>query len=153
MSLLFSIRPPDKSHISSLLHPSLEDLLAVCQRYQEKKYNSIKAARSAHKPEQQQQDKDEAKAIKAETGDEPLKKRRRTLEAEEQKDSKVESVVKEMPGTSKDESVLAEKKENPPNGSQKQSQKTGTIWGPKPPADWVDSLFKAIQSTITKVPV
>lgn len=152
MSLLFSVRPPEKSHISSLLHPSLENLLAVCRKYQEKKCDSVKAIRSGES-ERQQQDKDKAKTIKGETGEEPLKKRRRTLEGEEQKDSKVESVGTEIPGTSKDDTAVSEKKEKTQGGVQKQSQKTGSLWGSKPSVDWVDSLVKAIQSTITKVPV
>ena len=152
MSLLFSVRPPEKSHISSLLHPSLENLLAVCRKYQEKKCDSVKAIRSGES-ERQQQDKDKAKTTKGETGEEPLKKRRRTLEGEEQKDSKVESVGTEIPGTSKDDTAVSEKKEKTQGGVQKQSQKTGSLWGSKPSVDWVDSLVKAIQSTITKVPV
>ena len=152
MSLLFSVRPPQKSDVSPLLHPSLEDLLAVCRRYQEKKSDSVKVARSASESEQQEEN-EESKGNKVEGDVEPVKKRRRTLEGEEQIGCKEESAPDDTPGTSKDESTSAGKKDKTLDSSQKQTQKTASIWGSKPPVDWIDSLAKAIQSAITKVPV
>ena len=152
MSLLFSVRPPQKSDVSPLLHPSLEDLLAVCRRYQAKKSDGVKTTRSPSESELQQED-EESKDIKVEGDVEPVKKRRRTLEGEEQIGCKVESAPDDTPGTSRDESTSAGKKDKTMDSAQKQSQKTGSIWGSKPPVDWVDSLVKAIQSAITKVPV
>lgn len=153
MSLLFSVRAPEKSQISTLLHPSLEDLLSICRQHQEKKCESTKPTRSTSDYKQQQQEKEEAKPHKGDTGGEPLNKRRRTLEGEGQKDSNSESVLAETAGTSKDETVKAEKKEKAQEGSQRQAQKNCSIWGSKPHVDWIDSLTKAIQSTINKVPV
>ena len=152
MSLLFSVRPPQKSDVSPLLHPSLEDLLAVCRRYQTKKSDGGKVSRSSSESDQQQE-KEESKAKRAGGDDEPVKKRRRTLEGEEEKSSQAESVEAGTPGTSKGESNPGGKKDRTQETSQKQSPKTALIWGSRPPVDWVDSLVKAIQSTITKVPV
>lgn len=153
MSLLFSVHAPEKSHISTLLHPSLEDLLSICHRHQEKKCDSNKMTRSTSDCKRQHQEKEEAKPTKRDRGEEPLNKRRRTLEGEGHKGSNSESVVPETAGTSKDETVKAERKEKVQEGSQKQVQKNCSIWGSKPHVDWIDSLVKAIQSTITKVPV
>lgn len=152
MSLLFSVQPPQKSDVSALLHPSLDDLLAVCRRYQVKKSDVVKATRSASESEQQQE-KEDSKSKKTEGNDEPVRKRRRTLEGEEPASSKVESSTPDTPGTSKDPESTPGKGEKSPDSSQKQSQKTASIWGSRPPTDWVDSLVKAIQSAITKVPV
>lgn len=152
MSLLFSVHAPEKSQISTLLHPSLEDLLLICRKHQEKKCESTKLTRSTSDCKQQQQEKEEAKAPKGDTGGEPLNKRRRTLEGDGHKDSNSESVLAETAGTSKDEAVKAEKKEKAQEGSQRQAQKNCSIWGTKPQVDWIDSLAKAIQSTINKVP-
>lgn len=152
MSLLFSVRAPQKSDVSALLHPSLDALLAVCRRYQSKKQENVKATRSASESKQQQE-KEDSKIKKTDGDEEPVNKRRRTLEGEEQTSSKVESAPTDTPGTSKDETTAVGKKEKTPDGSQKHSPKTGTIWGSRPPTDWVDTLVKAIQSAITNVPV
>lgn len=176
MSLLFSVRPPQKSDVSALLHPSLGELLVVCRKYQTKKLESKSrppTESEQHPPDQHQEkeekeknkdkekDKDEkekgketekSSTAKADGDDGPLKKRRRTLDGEEQGAAKAATSPSDKPGTSKDESSATAKKEKAQESSQKQSQKTGSIWGARPPTDWVDSLVKAIQSTITKVP-
>lgn len=155
MSLLFSVRPPQKSDVSPLLQPSLNDLLAVCHQYQAKKSDSVKATRSSASESESQQENEESKDKKTEkTGgdEEPVKKRRRTLEGEEQTSSKGDSSPPDTPGTSKDEGTDGRKKDKAQDNCQKQSQKTGSIWGSRPPTDWVDSLVKAIQGAITKVP-
>ena len=153
MSLLFSVRAPQKSDISPLLQPSLDALLSVCRRYQNKKQENAKATRAASETEQQQ--KNEESEDKKTGGEvEPVKKRRRTLEGEEQTSSKGASASCDVPGPSKDDdSVAARKREKVQSSSQKQSPKSGSIWGSRPPTDCVDSLVKAIQSAITKIPV
>ena len=172
MSLLFSVRPPQKSDVSALLHPSLGELLVVCRKYQAKKLESKSRSPSEseqHPPDQHQEkeekeknknkdkdkeekEKEESSATKTDGDDGPVKKRRKTLEGDEQSTAKAATSLSDKPGTSKDESSATAKKEKAPESSQKHSQKTGAIWGARPPADWVDSLVKAIQSTITKVP-
>lgn len=172
MSLLFSVRPPQKCDVSALLHPSLGELLVVCRKYQTKKLESKSRSPSEseqHPPDQhkgkkekedqkdkerdkEEKEKEESSTAKTEGDDGPVKKRRRTLEGEEQGAAKGETSASDKPGTSKDESTATAKKEKAQESSQKQSQKTGSIWGARPPTDWVDSLVKAIQSTITKVP-
>ena len=156
MSLLFSVRPPQKSDVSALLHPSLGELLVVCRKYQAKKLESRSRPPSEseqHPPDQhQEKEKEESSAAKTDGDEGPMKKRRRTLEGEEQVAGKTATSPSDKPGTSKDESTATAKKDKSPDSSQKQTQKTGSIWGARPPTDWVDSLVKAIQSTITKVP-
>ena len=172
MSLLFSVRPPQKSDVSALLHPSLGELLVVCYKYQAKKLQSKSRPPSEseqHPPDQhhekeekqknkdkekdkEEEDKEEPSATKTDGDDGPVKKRRKTLEGDEQSTAKAATSPSDKPGTSKDESNATAKKEKAQESSQKQAQKTGTIWGARPPTDWVDSLVKAIQSTITKVP-
>lgn len=166
MSLLFSVRPPQKSDVSALLHPSLGELLVVCRKYQAKKLESKSRppSESEQQPPDQHQEKEkeknedkdkekgESSTAKTDGDDGPVKKRRRTLEGEEQAAAKAATSPSDKPGTSKDESTATAKKEKAQESSQKQSQKTGSIWGARPPIDWVDSLVKAIQSTITKVP-
>ncbi|KAL9953976.1 hypothetical protein ACROYT_G041461 [Oculina patagonica] len=157
MSLLFSVRPPQKSDVSALLHPSLGELLVVCRKYQTKKQESRSRPPSEseqHPPDHtQEKEKEESSATKTGGDEGPVKKRRRTVEGEEQAaGAKTATSPSDKPGTSKDESTAAAKKDKAPESSQKQSQKTGSIWGARPPTDWVDSLVKAIQSTITKVP-
>lgn len=168
MSLLFSVRPPQKSDVSALLHPSLGELLVVCRKYQAKKLESKSRPPSEseqHPPEQHQdkeekeknkdkeeKEKEEPSATKTDGEDGPVKKRRKTLEDDEQSTAKAATSPSDKPGTSKDESCATAKKEKAQESSQKQAQKTGSIWGARPPTDWVDSLVKAIQSTITKVP-
>lgn len=157
MSLLFSVRPPLKSDVSALLQPSLGELLVVCRKYQTKKQESKSRPPSESEQQQQQpstQDKEESSGgAKTDGEEEPVKKRRRTLEGEEQAAaSKATTGPSIKPGTSKDESTATTKKDKAQESSHKQSQKTGSIWGARPPTDWVDSLVKAIQSTITKVP-
>ena len=122
MSLLFSVCAPKKSQISTLLHPSLEDLLLICRQHQEKKCKSTQPTRSTSDYKQQQQEKEEVKPPKGDIGGEPLNKRRRTLEDEGHKDSNSESVLDETAGTSKDETVEAGKKEKAQEGSQRQAQ-------------------------------
>ena len=153
MSLLFSVRAPQKSDISPLLQPSLDALLSVCRRYQNKKQENAKATRAASETEQQQ--KNEESEDKKTSGEvEPVKKRRRTLEGEEQTSSKGASASSDVPGPSKDDdSAAVRKREKVQSSSQKQSPKSGSIWGSRPPTDCVDSLVKAIQSAITKIPV
>lgn len=171
MSLLFSVRPPQKSDVSALLHPSLGELLVVCRKYQTKKLEgkSRSSSESEQHPDQHQgkkekeehkdkekdkeeKEKEESSTAKTDGDEGPVKKRRRTLEGAEQGAAKGETSASDKPGTSKDESTPTAKKEKAQESSQKQSQKTGSIWGARPPTDWVDSLVKAIQSTITKVP-
>ena len=174
MSLLFSVRPPQKSDVSALLHPSLGELLVVCRKYQAKKLESKSRSPSEseqHPPDQHQEkeekeknknkekdedkeekEKEESSATKTDGDDGPVKKRRKTLEGDDQSTAKAATSPSDKPGTSKDESSATAKKEKAPESSQKHSQKTGAIWGARPPTDWVDSLVKAIQSTITKVP-
>ena len=174
MSLLFSVRPPQKSDVSALLHPSLGELLVVCRKYQAKKLESKSRPPSVseqHPPDQHQEkekkekdkdkekdkeekekEKEEPSATKTDGDDGPVKKRRKTLEGDEQSTAKAATSPSDKPGTSKDESSATAKKEKTQESSQKQAQKTGAIWGARPPTDWVDSLVKAIQSTITKVP-
>ena len=97
MSLLFSVRAPQKSDISPLLQPSLDALLSVCRRYQNKKQENAKATRAASETEQQQ--KNEESEDKKTGGEaEPVKKRRRTLEGEEQTSSKGASASSDVPG-------------------------------------------------------
>ncbi|XP_073249593.1 ubiquitin carboxyl-terminal hydrolase 34-like [Porites lutea] len=153
MSLLFSVRAPQKSDISPLLQPSLDALLSVCRRYQNKKQENAKATRAASETEQQQ--KNEESEDKKTGGEaEPVKKRRRTLEGEEQTSSKGASASSDVPGPSKDDDKVAgRKREKVQSSSKKQSPKSGSIWGSRPPTDCVDSLVKAIQSAITKIPV
>ncbi|XP_073249595.1 ubiquitin carboxyl-terminal hydrolase 34-like [Porites lutea] len=96
MSLLFSVRAPQKSDISPLLQPSLDALLSVCRRYQNKKQENAKATRAASETEQQQ--KNEESEDKKTGGEaEPVKKRRRTLEGEEQTSSKRASASSDVP--------------------------------------------------------
>ena len=152
MSLLFSVRPPQKSDVSALLQPSLAELMVVCRKYQAKKLE-IKsrppAAESEQQSSTQHQVKEESSAAKTDGDDGPVKKRRRTLEGEEQASAKTAPVPSDKPGTSKDESAATSKKEKTQESSQK---KIASIWGARPPTDWVDSLVKAIQNTISKVP-
>ena len=156
MSLLFSVRPPQKSDVSALLHPSLGELLVVCRKYQAKKLESRSRppSESEQHPADQNQGKDEEECLAKKTDGHggPVKKRRRTVEGEEQAAAKTDTSPSDKPGTSKDEGPSTVKKDKVPENSQKQPQKTGSIWGARPPTDWVDSLVKAIQSTITKVP-
>lgn len=151
MSLLFSVRPPHKSDVSPLLQPSLNELLVVCRKYQAKKLEAKlrSPAVESEQPPSQQQDKEESSAAKTEGDDGPVKKRRRTQEEEDEASAKTTSGPSDKPGTSKDDSTTASKKEKTQENSQK---KAASIWGARPPTDWVDSLVKAIQNTISKVP-
>ncbi|XP_027055599.1 ubiquitin carboxyl-terminal hydrolase 34-like [Pocillopora damicornis] len=151
MSLLFSVRPPHKSDVSPLLQPSLNELLVVCRKYQAKKLEAKlrSPAVESEQPPSQQQGKEESSAAKTEGDDGPVKKRRRTQEEEDEASAKTTSGPSDKPGTSKDDSTTASKKEKTQENSQK---KAASIWGARPPTDWVDSLVKAIQNTISKVP-
>ncbi|CAH3140586.1 unnamed protein product [Pocillopora meandrina] len=151
MSLLFSVRPPHKSDVSPLLQPSLNELLVVCRKYQTKKLEAKlrSPAVESEQPPSQQQGKEESSAAKTEGDDGPVKKRRRTQEEEDEASAKTTSGPSDKPGTSKDDSTTASKKEKTQENSQK---KAASIWGARPPTDWVDSLVKAIQNTISKVP-
>ena len=153
MSLLFSVHPPQKSDISHLLYPSLEELLAVCRRYQARKQEGLKAHRSSDSehPPLPSGEESQRKTSEAEEG--PVQKRRRTLEGAEDDSSKTEAGVSGTPGPSKDDGTETGKKDKVPDTAQKQTPRTtGSIWGPRPPPDWVDMLARAIQTTITKVP-
>ena len=116
MSLLFSVRPPQKSDVSALLHPSLGELLVVCRKYQAKKLESKSRPPSEseqHPPDQYQEkeekqknkdkekdkeeeDKEEPSATKTDGDDGPVKKRRKTLEGDEQSTAKVATINQEQ---------------------------------------------------------
>ena len=111
MSLLFSVRPPQKSDVSALLHPSLGELLVVCRKYQAKNLESKSRPPSVseqHPPDQHQEkekkeekeknkdkekdkeekEKEELSPTTTEGDDGPVKKRRKTLEGDEQSTAK-----------------------------------------------------------------
>ncbi|EDO36756.1 predicted protein, partial [Nematostella vectensis] len=75
LALMFSVEPPQKSDVSNMFQPSLDDILAVCRKYQNRKQERLKA--------RQEKKTDDPPEEKQAEDEEPQIKRRRTLDSEE----------------------------------------------------------------------
>lgn len=150
MSLMFSVSSPKKSDISNLLLPSLEDLLSICKKHQNRKQKRLKARQSSLEEPPREDTSDDNTA---ESADAPQKKKRRkTHDSDDEggKPGKPEKPVpSEIAGTSGESSKPAKHEGNsePP-----QRPKLHPLLGSRPALDWVDHLAKAVQTAIAKVP-
>ena len=150
MSLMFSMVPPQKSEVSNLLLPSLQELLAVCKRYQKFKQERLKTRRNS--AELQEKDEKSQSKLAAEGDQGPVKKRRRTDSPDAREQLKMEDCdASEKPGPS-GESSCGTRPEETQEASPPRQQSTHILLGPRTPPDWVDTLAKTIQSAISKVP-
>lgn len=144
MTLLFTMVPPQRSEVSDLLLPSLEELQVVCKRYQKRKQERVNARKTSA---EQKDDKDSSAKSTPEGDQGPVKKRRRTVSQDESEPSKTE----EKPGPS-GETSCATKPCKVRGASPPIQESTYGLLAPRTPPDWVDTLAKTIQSAVTKVP-
>ncbi|XP_048585971.1 ubiquitin carboxyl-terminal hydrolase 34 isoform X2 [Nematostella vectensis] len=135
LALMFSVEPPQKSDVSNMFQPSLDDILAVCRKYQNRKQERLKA--------RQEKKTDDPPEEKQAEDEEPQIKRRRTLDLEEESDAS------DKPGPSGEGGLDSRGSKEPQEAPR---QKLHPLLGPRPPPDWVDLLAKAIQTTLTKLP-
>ena len=145
--MLFSVSPPDKGEISNLLQPSLVALLSVCKAHQKSKQEKHFRKNSN---ESEPKKSDEQKHSSTEDEDEPVKKKKRT-KSEEINSPK--SDHSSSPGPSDKSNMQENSEEGAKASSQKVPSKTQQLLlRQRPPLDCVDTLAKALESAISKVP-
>lgn len=133
--------------MSNMLLPSLEVLLSVCRSHQKSKQEKLLRKHSTESESCQ----NEQKGSSSEDEDEPVKKRKRT-ESEEENSPKSDN--SSSPGPSdKGPPCDQSGEEGTKTPSQKVPSKAHQVFlHQRPPLDCVDTLAKALESAISKVP-
>lgn len=142
------MNPPLKAEISNLLLPSLETLLAVCKAHQKSRQKKLLVRKHSSESEP---DNSEQKKSSSDEEEEPIKKRKRT---ESEQGNSPDSDTRSSPGPSDKPHTSAYHAEE---GAKGQSQKVPTkapqgLLPQRPPLDCIDTLAKALESAISKVP-
>lgn len=143
MSLLFTVSPPKKSDVSTLLLPSLESLLSICKKHQNRKQKRLKI-RATNLEQETKKETSVSQQGPSEPSDAPQKKKRRkTIDSDE------DNGDSPNPGTSGESSTS---KTDNGSATTPPRPKLHPLLGTRPTLDWVDHLAKAVHTAIQKVP-
>ena len=131
-----------------MLLPSLETLLAVCKAHQKSRQKKLLVRKHSSESEP---DAGEEKTSPSDEEEEPIKKRKRT---ENEQGNSPDSDNRSSPGPSEKPHTSSHHAEERAK-SQPQKMPTKTPQGllaQRPPLDCIDTLAKALESAISKVP-